>query len=139
MRYYLVVLCLMLVGCGSVTDLSSTSPFSEWVGQRYPAASDLHLFKHNPGLAKGEASYRLSEYDISQQTHLTTYKAGTQLLVAGVVLRSRVIGLPRIYLQVQAPFDEGVAIADVEMLREPYPMVVDWPNQQPYLTNDAQR
>ena len=136
MRYCLAGLCLMLVGCGSVTHLSSTSPFRGWVGQRYPAAGDLYLFKHHALLARGEASYRLSEYDKPQLTPLATYEAGTRLLVTGVVLRSRWIGLPHIYLQVEAPFNDGAAIADVEMLQEPYPMVVDWPSQRLQTTGD---
>lgn len=136
-RCFIVGVCFMLCGCGSVTDLRRTSPFDSWIDQSYPAAFDLKLYKHSRGLAKGEASYRLSEQEVSSSTPLANFQASTRFRVTEVELRSRLIGLPRIYVRVEVPLDGGTVDADIELFCEPYPIIVEWPNQSLPATGDA--
>ncbi len=120
-----------------MSDLRSTSPFDTWIGNSYPAAQELHLYKHSPGFAAGELDYRLSHYVPQGVNPAAAFSRGTTFRVAGVKLKSRLIDIPRVNVEVEAPLDGGTVIADVELFGEPYPLDFGWPNHRLQLTGDA--
>lgn len=126
----ILAICLVLSGCGSVTDLGYTSPFSNWIGNSYPAAQELHLHKHQPGFATGELHYRLSNYVPQGVKPAATFPQGTLFRVQAVKIKSRLIDIPMVNVEIEAPLDGESVVADVELFSElPFPLVFEWPNQ----------